>query len=451
MTARPGRTALIAGITGGAAGLLTGLALPEPPTGGLILHTVVAVLLGAGFGLLATRQNPADLLYWGLAYGAGWWLLGTLTLLPLLDGGPVAWTLPDARLRLPQLIGLLVYGMGTAAVLTAVHGGVLRGITPRRLLRGATAGLAAALLLIPLTDTMTGGILITTGIIAGLLYPTLFAGPALGSGPALVRGVPYGFLCWILAGLSLPALLDGAPGAHWTLAAAQAALPRLPAYLLLGAGIALVDNALRSLGRLLFADDIRRLRREGAGTRGVRALAYGALAGLTGGLLFTVVMVGIGVLDTVARLVGATSVWTGLLVHLLISQAIGVSYALLFHRRSYDLASGIGWGASYGFLWWILGGVTLFPILLGSTPKWDAAGLASAFPSLVGHLTYGAALGVVYHLLESRTNPWWLTRNTLQTARVTTEREQTLGSAPALWTLTVLIATTIPLLTTPPG
>ena len=56
-------------------------------------------------------------------------------------------------------------------------------------------------------------------------------------------------------------------------------------------------------------------------------------------------------------------------MHLLIAQLIGVSYAVLFRRRSFDLPPGIGWGVSYGFLWWALGELTLFPVLTGATPR----------------------------------------------------------------------------------
>jgi hypothetical protein len=196
----------------------------------------------------------------------------------------------------------------------------------------------------------------------------------------------------------------------------------------------------------VFADDVRRLREESGAAWGGRATGYGALAGLVGGLVFTVVMATGGVLPRVARLVGAESAATGLIVHLLIAQVIGVSYALAFRRRSYDAGSAIGWGLSYGFLWWVLGALTLFPLLLGGAPRWDAVALAAMFPSLVGHLAYGAALGLVYYALESRVSPWWLTRGQVEAERVAARREQVLGSAPALWTLTTLIALTIPLL-----
>ena len=49
-------------------------------------------------------------------------------------------------------------------------------------------------------------------------------------------------------------------------------------------------------------------------------------------------------------------------------------------------------------IWWILGALTLMPILLGSKPQWTASAAAEAFPVLIGHLGYGASLGVVFLL-----------------------------------------------------
>jgi uncharacterized membrane protein YagU involved in acid resistance len=249
----------------------------------------------------------------------------------------------------------------------------------------------------------------------------------------------YGFAWWVLAGLTLLPVLDGA-GLDWSLSAARAAVATFPGYLLLGAGTAMAFRWLSSLLRAFFVDDLRRLNEEGAGARGLRVGGRGALSGLVGGLLFTLVMLRIGFLTTVAHLVGTDSVLTGFLVHLLIAQAIGISYGVLFGRRSYDLASALGWGLSYGFFWWILGDLTLLPVLLGVPPQWDAGDLAAAFPALVAHLAYGAGLGVTYHRLEIRTRFWWITRNEVETARLALQREETLGSAPALWALVVVIA-----------
>jgi uncharacterized membrane protein YagU involved in acid resistance len=157
-------------------------------------------------------------------------------------------------------------------------------------------------------------------------------------------------------------------------------------------------------------------------------------------------MVVTGYLPTVARLVGSDSQVTGVAVHLVISFLIGASYGLLFRRQSYDDGSALGWGVAYGFVWWFLGALTLLPILLGGSPQWSAAAVAETFPSLIGHLAYGAALGLTYVRLETRVRPWWLSRSEAETVRAYAAREQLLSSAPALWAFVVLIALTMPVL-----
>jgi uncharacterized membrane protein YagU involved in acid resistance len=220
----------------------------------------------------------------------------------------------------------------------------------------------------------------------------------------------------------------------------------LPGYLLLGAGTALLTSWLGGLSRAVFSDDVRHaLEGRLAGGR-VISIWHGVIAGLAGGVVFTGVMVAVGFLPAVAALIGSESAVVGLVIHLLISQAVGVTYAVFFRRRSFDPASGIGWGVSYGFLWWVLGNLTLLPLLLGTTRQWSAAALAVSFPSLVGHLAYGAVLGLVYQRLEERVSPWHLTRSEATALRAAARHEQTLSAAPALWSLITCVALLIPIL-----
>jgi len=79
-------------------------------------------------------------------------------------------------------------------------------------------------------------------------------------------------------------------------------------------------------------------------------------------------------------------------------------------------------------------------------PQWTAGVAANAYPSLVGHLLYGAAVGITYYSLERRANPWWVSRTQADAIRVARRQEQVLTSAPALWTLSVIIALTVPIL-----
>jgi hypothetical protein len=135
-----------------------------------------------------------------------------------------------------------------------------------------------------------------------------------------------------------------------------------------------------------------------------------------------------------------------MVVHMGIAVMVGSSYGLLFRGQSYDLGSAIGWGASYGFIWWVVGSLTLFPILLGTVPDWRPDAVAALFPFLVGHLMFGAGLGAMLHAMEAGHNPWWITRRQAATERVERRRQQALTSAPALWTLVVVMALTLSVL-----
>ncbi|WP_328726713.1 hypothetical protein [Streptomyces sp. NBC_00259] len=408
----------------------------DSPVVGFTVHMLLAAIIGSVFGVLVARQR--ELLFWGLAYGVLWWFLGPLTLLPILLGRPVAWDVATAQALIPSLLGHLAYGAVTAAVLALLSPGERR-FEPGLVVRATAAGLLTA----PVLGLGWRGLIV--GALVGASYAVIFGERGEGSGPALIRGAAFGFAWWALAAVTISPLLDGR-GLQWTPAAVRVAVASLPGHLLLGAGTALLTCWLGGLARAVFSDDVRHaLEGRLVGGR-VISIWHGVIAGLAGGVIFTGVMVAVGFLPAVAALVGSGSAIVGLVIHLLISQVVGVTYAVLFRRRSFDPASGIGWGVSYGFLWWVLGNLTLLPVLLGATPRWSGAALALAFPSLIGHLAYGAVVGLVYQRLEERVSPWHLTRSEAATARAAARHEQTLSAAPALWSLVTCVALLIPIL-----
>jgi uncharacterized membrane protein YagU involved in acid resistance len=255
----------------------------------------------------------------------------------------------------------------------------------------------------------------------------------------------YGFFWWIVWPMTVLPLARGSP-LTWSLELGQASFAFLPPYLLVGAATGLAYQWLDGLARALFSETRGRGDEEGMGTEGLRAAGRGAAAGLAGGVVFTLVMVQIGFLRTAAGLVGSRSLLAGLIVQLVIADLIGVSYGLLFRRQSYDAGSALGWGVSYGFFWWVLGALTLLPAMLGAAPQWTAQAASALFGSLIGHLAYGAGLGVVFHWLDARHNPWWLPGTRTEETRAARRKEQLLTAAPALWALVVVIAVTLPVL-----
>ena len=139
--------------------------------------------------------------------------------------------------------------------------------------------------------------------------------------------------------------LANGDGLRWSVDDVRAGFETLPGYLLfLGALLALFYQWLTVLQRALFSDDVADRAHEGVGTQGLRAIGRGAVAGLVGGLVFTVVMVQIGFLSTVASLIDRESSITGFVVHLAVADLICILYGLLFVRRSNDVGSALGWG-----------------------------------------------------------------------------------------------------------
>ena len=481
--------ALLGALAGLAGGLAFGAAMAQlgylptvaslvrarTPETGFFVHMAIAAIVGAGFGLLVYRQRlgGGEMLFWGMTYGSLWWFLGPLTLLPLLLGRTMVWDVGSAQAVFPSLIGHLWYGAVTAivyvilrrrvgatgsrigreAILVGALAGLAGGWLFGRLVDGQAQWLGSSALLSPVTHRVPEPATVLIGIASGVGFAWLYPQLHDGSGPMLIRGTMYGFAWWVAGALTLVPLATGM-GLGWSVEAARAQFPALPGFLLAGAFLALVYRWVDGLARLFFFDDVGAEDEEGMGTRGLRALARGAFAGLIGGLIFTIIMVRLGILPVIARLIGASSPWSGLIVHLVIANLIGASFGLLFLRRSFDLGSALGWGVSYGFFWWVLGPLTLLPLLLGTVPRWTPEIAGALTASLIGHLAYGAAVGITFFLLEARYNPWWISHTDAEAVRIARRREQVLTSAPALWALVVVVALTLPVVLTcgmPPG
>jgi uncharacterized membrane protein YagU involved in acid resistance len=132
-------------------------------------------------------------------------------------------------------------------------------------------------------------------------------------------------------------------------------------------------------------------------------LFYGILGGLAGGLVFGGLMAMMGILPMIGKMAGVPSAGFGFLVHMVISGSIGAGFALVFGSSVTRTTGALIKGAAYGGIWWILGPLTLMPLFLGMGTQWNVAAASNAMPSLMGHLIYGAILGLVYsRLLRAR-------------------------------------------------
>jgi hypothetical protein len=339
--------------------------------------------------------------------------------------------------------------MGTALVFVVLHGPgdpgrVRHPIGVGTLVRGLLAGLLAALAL----RAVLGGRApaVVPGVAVGVAQAALSPRSDQGIGAALVRGQGYGFVAWVVGELTvLPLLADA--GLRWSLPEARASFPDLPGWLLLGALAAAISTVLGRLAPLLSSEHLRAYSGAAAGSGVLAAALRGAVAGLLGGAVISQLMLRGAVPEVAERLTGSNGPLAGIAVNLAIGVAIGVSYGLLFRRLGQDVTCALGWGLSYGFLWWVLGPLTLLPALLGGDPAWSAAAAGGAMSALAGHLIYGGCLGVAFHLLEAPFGVPWLARTRAEAVAALRRREELLAATPALsavllaMLLTVLVVT----------
>jgi hypothetical protein len=139
----------------------------------------------------------------------------------------------------------------------------------------------------------------------------------------------------------------------------------------------------------------------------------GTVAGLLAGAVFGIMMQmmtaptpeggEMPMMAMVAKVVRSDSLVIGWLYHLFNSAVIGGIFGWLLGVRSQQWGAGIGWGAAYGFTWWILGALILMPLFLGMPPFAPlrmAAMRSVAMGSLMGHLLYGIILGSGFAMLK---------------------------------------------------
>ncbi len=133
-------------------------------------------------------------------------------------------------------------------------------------------------------------------------------------------------------------------------------------------------------------------------------IRLGTIAGVGGGVVFGMLMAMMGMLPTIAGMVGSTSAVVGFLIHLIISAIIGAGFGLVFGRAAGSVPGALTAGAAYGVIWWVLGPLTLMPLMMGMGlgSQWNSAAIANAMPSLMGHVIYGLVTGFIYLKLPYR-------------------------------------------------
>jgi uncharacterized membrane protein len=117
---------VVGGLVGGIGfGIIMGVGGMLPMVAGLIgsssalvgfgVHMVISVIIGVLFGVAlgAQVQNYTSGSLWGLGYGALWWVLGPLVLMPLMMGMGVRFGAALTPPMLMSLVGHLIFGLLT--------------------------------------------------------------------------------------------------------------------------------------------------------------------------------------------------------------------------------------------------------------------------------------------------------------------------------------------------
>jgi len=91
---------------------------------GWAVHLMISAGIGVGFALLfsSSTLRRRNYLGRGAFYGAIWWFLGPLTMMPLMMGMPLGWNFAAMSATIPSLIGHLVFGIVLGGVFARLNG-----------------------------------------------------------------------------------------------------------------------------------------------------------------------------------------------------------------------------------------------------------------------------------------------------------------------------------------
>lgn len=453
---------------GAVGGALQGTLLAAPLAESLLF----GVSFGAAFTLLFAKRatSPGAGLMWGLAFAVLIWITLPVGVVPLATGASASGSmLQDARERFPQLVSFLLC-LGMPAGLTLGLWTELRGAVAnpkfswgQAIIAGGFAGTFGGLIFgrwvssgdyFPLlagygalTISRETIIFLHFGValLIGITFGLLFQRDVRGYGSCMGWGLGYAMFWWFLGQLTLLPVAAHKP-IDWSAGQASFVFGSLVGHILYGLILGVTYATLDRLWVRLFIESDP-LNREvgGVGVHVLQSLGWGAIAGLAGGIIASPVLLATHALPRIIGLDISLSGSKGLVLHLVVSAAIGMTYGLLFRNEASSLGLGVAWGWLFGLIWWFVGPMTVLPLLLTGVCDWSTDAASALLPSLMGHLIYGATTAFVFLLIDRRyvgvllLDPRVAAREARKVRPVGTP-------APALWLFALALGVLLPIL-----
>jgi NADH:ubiquinone reductase (H+-translocating) len=131
-------------------------------------------------------------------------------------------------------------------------------------------------------------------------------------------------------------------------------------------------------------------------------------AGIAAGFAAALLLHGMGTWDALRGGAGRTDGWVvvdTVAGDLATGAAGGAAFSAVFRYQPASPAFSASGGLLFGLLWWIVGPLTATPILGGHLPTWSVREAGDAFSGLIGHVLYGALLGIGFYTLVSLRRP----------------------------------------------
>ena len=465
----PRVTGVLLGLSVGAiGGALQGMLLQ----GSFVQSILCGLLFGLAFALLFAKRatSPGAGLIWGLAFAVLIWIVFPAGIAPLLAGpAETKSMLNDARERFPELVSLLIcmgmpvgLALGFSAELR-IRVADLQFSWRRAIVAGGFAGVLGGLIFgrwvssgdyFPLLAgygtlnfSRSAIILLHFGValLIGVTFGLLFQRDVRGYGSCMGWGLGYAIFWWFLGQLTLLPL-----AAHksidWSADQASSVFGSLVGHILYGLILGVTYATLdRFWVRLFIQSDPLNREADGVGVQLLHSLGWGGAAGLVGGIVASPILLATHALPKIVGLDTHLSGSRGLLLHFLVSAAIGMTYGLLFRNEASSLGLGVAWGWLFGLIWWFVGPMTILPLLLTGVCDWSTDAASALLPSLMGHLIYGATTAFVFLMMERR-----YMRVLLLDPRIAARearRIRPVGTpAPALWLLALGLGVLLPIL-----